>query len=173
MDLHAPQYPKGLSVEFYVNQIKGDVEEIDMLNHYVGMRPLEQAAAIERSLSLFAITAMAILVIAAIFMHNRWVVALTLPALLYPAVFLLDLYMWLRIFGQNLDPTAPLSSSVKPFVQPVFGTVQVANFTVTSSGVIGYWLACLAVLIIIAGLYFHRKAYKPLVDVVAFDIGES
>jgi len=40
MTLHAPQYPKGLSVQTYVNRMVGDVKEIDGLNHYIGMRPL-------------------------------------------------------------------------------------------------------------------------------------
>ena len=40
LTLHAPQYPAGLRVEARLNGISGDVNEIDGLNHYIGMRPL-------------------------------------------------------------------------------------------------------------------------------------
>ena len=41
MTLEAPQYPDGLRVETYINRLEGDVQEIDGLNHYIGMRPLD------------------------------------------------------------------------------------------------------------------------------------
>ena len=34
LTLHAPQYPKGLTVQLYVNRVAGDAKEIDGLNHY-------------------------------------------------------------------------------------------------------------------------------------------
>src|SRR5210317_981713 len=65
MTLLAPQYPGGLHVTAYVNELTGDVAEIDGLNHYIGMRPLNEAAKLERSVSVFAIGALALLVVAA------------------------------------------------------------------------------------------------------------
>ncbi len=44
MQLNAPQYPGGLHVVGYVNRMTGDVHEIDSLNHYIGMRKLDEAA---------------------------------------------------------------------------------------------------------------------------------
>jgi hypothetical protein len=44
----APQYPKGLKVSVYVNRLEGDVREISLLNHYIGMKSLSDAAQIER-----------------------------------------------------------------------------------------------------------------------------
>ena len=43
--LHAPQYPRVLVVNAYINRLVGDVQEIDSLNHYIGMRPLDEAVA--------------------------------------------------------------------------------------------------------------------------------
>ena len=62
MDLDAPQYPNGLSVTAYVNHLEGDVKEINGLNHYIGMRPLEQAAKFERATAVWALVAMALLI---------------------------------------------------------------------------------------------------------------
>ncbi len=49
MTLKAPQYPAGLAIQAHVNRLTGDVSEIDGLNHYIGMRPLAEAAQLERA----------------------------------------------------------------------------------------------------------------------------
>ncbi|MCS7222396.1 MAG: cytochrome C [Anaerolineae bacterium] len=164
MKLLAPQYPRGLQVQVYVNRLAGDVREIDGLNHYIGMRPLSEAAQLERSLSIFVIAVLSLLVIAAIYVHNQWAALLSLPALLFPVIFLGDLYFWLWNFGQNLDPKAPLSSAIKPFVPPVLGEGVVGQFRTIAAVDRGFYLALLASALILLGLYFHRRAYKPLVD---------
>ncbi|MCB0242497.1 MAG: cytochrome C [Anaerolineae bacterium] len=164
LTLHAPQYPKGLTVEAYVNRLTGDVHEIDGLNHYIGMRPLDEAAPFEKSVAVLGVVVVALLVLAAVFVHSRWAALLALPALFFPVIFLVDLQYWLANFGQNLDPAAPLSNSVKPFVPPVLFEGKIAQFRTVASPGIGLWLAIAASVIILIGLYFHRRAYKPLAD---------
>lgn len=164
MKLLAPQYPGGLEVQVYVNRMTGDVQEIDGLNHYIGMRRLGEAAQLERSLSLLAIAVLSLLLVGAIFIHSRWAALLSLPALLFPALFLGDMAFWLRDFGQNLDPRAPLSKAIKPFVPPVLGEGFVGQFRTVAAVDRGFYLAVLASVLILLGLYFHRRAYKPLAD---------
>ncbi len=163
MTLKAPQYPSGLSVAAHVNRLTGDVKEIDGLNHYIGMRPLDEAAQLERAFGVFALAALALLVLAAIFVHSPWALLLALPAILWPVIFLADMYYWMRNFGLNLDPTAPLSSSIKPFVPPILGSGMVGQFETVASFQIGLWLAFLASALILAGLFYQRRAYRPLV----------
>jgi hypothetical protein len=164
LTLNAPQYPKGLTVQAYVDRVEGDVQEIDGLNHYIGMRPLDEAAAFEKSIAVIGIIGVALLILAAIFIHSRWAALLALPALLLPVVFLADLQFWLANFGQNLDPTAALSSSVDPFVPPVLGEGIIAQFSTWAVPDVGLWMATAASLLIAVGLWSHRSAYKPLVD---------
>ncbi len=162
--LHAPQYPGGLEVRAYLNHMEGDVREIDGLNHYIGMRPLGEAAALEKSLSIAGVLVLALLILAAIAIHTRWAALAALPALLFPALFLADLGFWLRHFGTNLDPTAPLSSSIDPFVPPVLGRGWVGQFATDALPDQGLILATIASLVILVGLVLHRRAYKPLAD---------
>jgi copper chaperone NosL len=162
MTLMAPQYPGGLRVQVYVNRMEGDVSEIDGLNHYIGMRPLGEAAQLERSLSIVAITVLSLLILAAIVVHTRWAAVLALPALTYPAVFLADMYYWMHNFGQNLDPRAPLN--IDPFVPPIIGEGFVGQFRTVAAVESGFHLALLASFLILIGLFFHRRAYKPLVE---------
>jgi hypothetical protein len=162
--LHAPQYPNGLVVHAYVNHLAGDVSEIDGLNHYIGMRPLGEAAHFEKSVSIFAIGALALLLLAAIFIHSPWAALLSLPAVLLPVVFLADLYFWLYNFGQNLDPKAALSNAVEPFTPTILGEGLIGQFRTVAYADIGLLLASAASILILVGLYLQRRAYKPLVD---------
>jgi hypothetical protein len=164
MKLLAPQYPGGLEVQVYVNQMTGDVAEIDGLNHYIGMRPLGEAAQLERSLSIYAIAVLSLLIVAAIWVHTKYAALLALPALLFPAVFLADMYFWMRNFGLNLDPSAALSGAIEPFVPPILGEGLVGQFKTIASVDSGFYLALLSSALILVGLYFHRRAYKPLVE---------
>lgn len=164
MELEAPQYPNGLYLTAYVNNLEGDVKEIDGLNHYIGMRPLDQAAAFEKAAAVWMIVAMVLLVEGAAFVHSKWAVLLALPAIGFPIGFLGDLYFWLRTFGQNLDPSAPLSAAVKPFTPTLLGEGGIGQFRTYSEIGVGLWLAFACAGLTIVALFFHRRAYKPLYD---------
>ena len=50
--LRAPQYPNGLVMEIYPHTVAGDLREVNLLNHYIGMKSMkdmEQDVAIGRS----------------------------------------------------------------------------------------------------------------------------
>lgn len=162
MELEAPQYPDGLFLTAFVNNLTEDVKEIDGLNHYIGMRSLTEAAAFERAASIWMIVAMFLLVEGAAFIHSKWAVVLAIPAITFPAAFLADMYYWMRSFGMNLNPEAPLSSSVKPFVPTVIGEGGIGQFKTYAEFGTGYWMAVACSALIIVGFFFHRRAYKPL-----------
>jgi len=167
MTLKAPQYPRGLRVVAYVDHLTGDVRELDGLNHYIGMRPLNEAAQLERRVAIHAIVGLALLCLAAAVIHTKWAALLAAPAFSFPFVFLADLYYWMRDSGMNLDPHAPLSSSIKPFVPPILGEGLIGQFRTVASVEAGWLLALLASALIVVGLWLHRRAYRPLVVAAA------
>lgn len=142
----APQYPKGLNVYIHVVGARGDVREVDGLNHYIGMRPLGEAAPFERKIAVPGLSLVALtLVLAAFVRRPRWLSwLLIVPVIAVLFVFPADLYFWLREFGLNLDPKAPLSAMVKPFVPPIFGPGKIAQFGVESWPTLGYLAVILA-----------------------------
>ncbi|HTL28637.1 MAG TPA: hypothetical protein VL282_05445 [Tepidisphaeraceae bacterium] len=164
MELQAPQYPKGLHLTAYVNRVEGQVREINGLNHYIGMRKLEEAAALEKAVAVWGLIAVVLLVEGASFIHSKWAALLVLPAILFPAFFLLDLHWWMKDFGLNLDPHAPLSSSVKPFVPTILGVGTIGQFKTVAHMGIGLYLGWTSALLSIHALVFHRLAYKPLFE---------
>ena len=164
MELKAPQYPKGLHLTAFVNRVEGHVREINGLNHYIGMRKIDDAAKLEKALSVWGIIAMVLLVEGATFIHSRWAALLVLPAILFPAFFLLDMHWWMKDFGLNLDPRAPLSSSVKPFVPTILGVGTIGQFKTIAQMGWGLYLAWAASGLSLLALVFHRMAYKPLFE---------
>ena len=144
LKITAPQYPRGLRVHVYVNHVEGDVQEIDTLNHYIGMRPLKDAGKLERDLSLAGVTAMLFALLASVFYRRKLSVFLLVPVVVFPFVFMGDLYYWMRDFGLNLNPHAPLSSSVKPFIPPLFGQGKIAQFKAVAWFGAGFYLSLFA-----------------------------
>lgn len=164
LKLHAPQYPDGLTTELYINRVAGDIKEIDGLNHYIGMKPLEEAATLERTLSIFAIVGIILLILCAVYVHSPIALFLSVPAIFFPLFFLADLYFWMRNFGMNLDQRAPLSGSIKPFVPPLLGEGKIGQFKTVASWELGLYMSIAASVLIIIGLFYHRRAYKPLMN---------
>jgi nitrous oxidase accessory protein len=159
MKLAAPQYPRGLNLEVYPDHIAGDVDEIDGLNHYIGMRKIGSAAAFERRLGIPMIVLIAACLVIAALLRSRWAVLLVIPAILFPLFFIGDLYWWLRDSGLGLDPKAPLSSSIKPFVPRVLGAGKIAQFRTEASLGVGCYLSLFAVG---ASLYFVWVRLRPV-----------
>lgn len=163
MELDAPQYPQGLFLTAYVDRLEGDVREIDSLNHYIGMRPLHEAAHYEKAVAVWLIIAMVLLAEGAAFIHTRWAVLLGIPAIFFPIGFLADLQYWLWNFGQNLDPRAALSSSVKPFTPQILGEGGIGQFQTYAELGLGFWFAASCSILTIIAFFFHRRAFRPLV----------
>jgi hypothetical protein len=159
MKLAAPQYPRGLSLAVYPDRIAGDVDEIDGLNHYIGMRKIGSAAVIERRLGIPMIVLVAVCLVIAALWRSRWAVLLVIPAILFPLFFLGDMYWWLRDSGLGLDPKAPLSSSIKPFVPRVLGAGKIAQFRTEASLGLGCYLSLCVVGV---SLFFGWMRLCPL-----------
>ena len=164
MKLFAPQYPKGLAVNVYVNHLEGDMREIDELNHYLGMPTLDEGGQLERSISIVAIIVLGLLLIAGVFVHNRWAALLALPVALFPLLFIADLWLILYRYGHSIDPKSALGGAIPPFTPPLMGLGSIGQFSTFSSFQSGFFLAVAAVGVMLIGLWFHRLAYKPLMD---------
>lgn len=157
--LEAPQYPGGLRMRVFVNNMTGDedprldeVHEIDELNHYIGMKSLYEAAKFERSIAMPAVIMMVVLLVVAAFWRWRWTWLLTIPALTFPLVFLADLAFWMNNYGQNLDPYAPLSSAIHPFTPPILGDGVIGQFKTIAYVDTGWYIILAGSILIVIAL---------------------
>jgi hypothetical protein len=161
--LEAPQYPDGLEMRVFVNRMTGDedprldeVREIDGLNHYIGMQSLYNAAKVEQSIALPGVILMVILLGVAAFLRKRWAWLLTLPVVVFPIIFLADLWAWMSYYGNNLDPYAPLSSAIEPFTPPILGEGVIGQFKTIASVHTGWYFALGAAVLVIVALIVQR-----------------
>jgi hypothetical protein len=155
--LYAPQYPHGLRLEIALTGLQGDVHEIDMLNHYIGMHHLAQAAPLERAYASYAVAGVCLAVLAGILLLGRKLGRLALvPAVLFPFGFVVDSFCWLYAFGHELDHHAPLR--VPPFTPELFGNGQIGQFMTFAAPALGFWLAVLGVGFVAAAVELRQRA---------------
>jgi hypothetical protein len=136
IEMYATQFPDGLEMAIYPQRIAGgnggqDLSEINTLNHYIGMRPIQAADFAEMRWIPFALGVF-ILLAARTAVFGRVGNALDLLVLFsYFSVFSLGAFYYrLYTYGHNLSPEAPIK--VEPFTPPLIGHHRLANFDVYS-----------------------------------------
>ena len=164
IELVAPQYPEGLGLRIWVNQITGlkpnDLNSINGLNHYIGMRAIEPAAIPELRFmpQLLAAAVAAGLVVALAgrrWLLYAWAGLFTLGA----AVGLGDFWKWGYEYGHQLDPHAAIKVPGMSYQPPLLGSKQLLNFHATSWPDVGGWIAILALVFVLgAAMLEWRRA---------------
>jgi hypothetical protein len=161
IQLVAPQYPEGLTLEMYSYKIvagnKGnDLQEINTLNHYIGMKPIAEADFIEMQWIPFAIGVFVLLGLRAVVIGRIATVVDLIVLFGYFSAFSLGSFAYrLYSYGHHLDPKAPMT--IDPFMPVLIGRQQIANFEQTSLPLWGS--ACLALFLpaLLAAIWFSRK----------------
>lgn len=141
ISMKAPQYPSGLYMDIYAHRVTGgndghDIEEINTLNHYIGMAKITREELRDLDWMPFGMVAMALLAWRAALLGNvRTLIDLSMIAA-YISLVAFGRFVWmLWDFGHNLDPKAPVK--VEPFMPVVFGSRQIANFLTHSMPQLG------------------------------------
>jgi len=141
ISMKAPQYPNGLSMDIYSYQVIGgndghDIQEINTLNHYIGMHTITREELRDLDWIPFGLVAMAMLALRAALLGNiRTMIDLSMIAFYISAVAFGRFVWMLYEFGHHLDPKAPVK--VAPFMPVVIGEKQIANFTTWSMPQLG------------------------------------
>lgn len=153
--LSAPQYPHGLVMSVYLDHVAGDTTEINILNHYIGMAKLEDAAELERALAVYGVLGIGLITLVGVFLPGRrYSKYFTLPALVFPLLFLAMMYLWMYKFGHELSPDAPVT--VAPFTPTLLGRGEIGNFQTLGMPGLGFYLIFFAA-VAVAGAFLLRK----------------
>ena len=167
IDLRAPQYPEGLGLRIWINQItglkEGDLNLINNLNHYIGMKTIHPESIPELKIIPVVIIVFVLLGLAVGVLNKKWLKASWLILLLIVlSVGLYDFYLWGYEYGHNLDPTAPIKVPGMTYQPPLIGTKQLLNMNAKSMPAMGTYLIILSVLLVIASIYIDHKKKKNL-----------
>ncbi len=166
MTLYSNQFPDGLNLYIYTQKLEGghpagrdDLREINTLNHYIGMRPLLESDFSEFAWLPLAIGVFFILALRTVVIGKMANLVDTAVLFLYFGLFSLwSFYSRLYQYGHNLDPAAAVK--VPPFMPPLIGGKQLANFTVYSYPAAASFLMILFLLLLGAAILASRRQWK-------------
>lgn len=158
----APQYPEGLEMKIWIDNITGDVKIISALNHYIGMRHIEVSMFPEFGYMIYIVAFVIAFGLLVSLINRRYMlVAYALLLVACGIAALVDFYLWGYDYGHNLDPTAAIVVPGMAYQPPVIGTKQLLNFTAFSGPDVGGWIflvsGVLAMLVLIYEIYSSRK----------------
>ena len=139
--LVAPQYPNGLTMDIWTYKVAGGdngqhIQEINTLNHYIGMSPIDRKALSDLDWIPFALAVLGFLALRVAAIGNvRSLVDLAVLASFFVLVSGGRFVYLLYSFGHDLAPDAPVT--IAPFMPVIVGTKQIANFTTSSYPLLG------------------------------------
>jgi copper chaperone NosL len=150
--LQAPQYPEGLGLEIWINQIRGespnDLNTINGLNHYIGMKLITPESIPELKIMPWVVGIIILLglVTAASgkrFLLYAWVILFFAAAV----AGLVDFYKWEYDYGHDLNPHAAIKIPGMTYQPPLIGAKQLLNMRTISFPYIGGVIAMMSLLI--------------------------
>ncbi|MCL6523393.1 MAG: hypothetical protein K6T34_01920 [Thermoflavifilum sp.] len=163
--LYAPQYPQGIRMYIWINKITGDdpytLQNINILNHYVGMKDIDPHAVPELSYFPFVLAGIIFLGLIAWIIKNRWFYLTW--AILYAilgAIAIYDFYQWEYDYGHHLSPTAPIKVPGMAYQPPLIGMKHLLNFTAISLPHWATFFLALSILLGVIAYYCCRSSYN-------------
>jgi hypothetical protein len=167
MTMFAPQYPEGLRLHIYSYKLDGgnqgqDIKEINVLNHYIGMRDLVAEDFTEFKWMPFVIGVFGLLMLrAAVLGKMSHLVDMAVLFAYFGAFSLWSFAYKMYSYGHSLDPKAAVR--VEGFTPPLFGYKKIANFEVYSYPDAGSYALVAATLLLLGALFVAwRQGRRPV-----------
>lgn len=169
--LWAPQYPEGLVMKIWHNTLSGNIDIINGLNHYIGMKHIGVEMFPEFKYIGFLLGILiAIGVAAAVSGNGRVLFFFTLLSYLYGIAALWDFWRWGYQYGHDLDPNAAIKVPGMAYQPPLIGYKNLLNFTSYSGPDIGAWIiivVCAMATVLWWWEFFKNRRVKRRVSAAA------
>ncbi len=141
IELSAPQYPEGLVLQIYANKLAGNVDIINGLNHYIGMKTLHTADFIEFTVLPYIVGFLAAVILLAGLINRRKIfVAVTILFIAISILAMADFWRWEYNYGHSLNPEAAIIVPGMAYQPPLLGYKQLLNFGAFSIPDTGGWI---------------------------------
>lgn len=163
ISMEAPQYPEGIGMNITVNNIEGkeknDLQNINGLNHYIGMKAINPESIPELKIMPFIFGFLIISGLGiAIWGNRKWVLIWLGIFVLFAISGLVDFYIWAYDYGHNLNPNAPIKVPGMTYQPPLIGSKQLLNINATSLPHIGFYISLLSMGI--ASMVWWKEGHK-------------
>ena len=166
--LIAPQYPEGLEMNIWLTKITGQVDIINGLNHYIGMKKISADMFPEFGYMKYILAGFIVYgLVVALTGSRKLLLSLLALTVLMAGAALYDFYKWGYDYGHNLDPQAAIKVPGLSYQPPVVGHKTLLNFDAYSYPDIGGWIVIGAGAIFFAVFflewYRNRKTAKQTI----------
>ena len=158
MTLISTFYYDGLHLNVYASKVTGDLSELNILNHYIGMMNIDNSLPELQWIPwVFRIIVLLCLIIA--IWPSRLIVTGGIILIFVGLVITAgDFYYRLYEYGHNFDPSAAIKVPV--FTPKIIGDYTLANFSVTTGFGVGGYLTILGAILLIAAFVYNLKSQK-------------
>lgn len=166
IELDAPQYPEGLTLLIYANKLGGNVDIVNGLNHYIGMKTLHASDFMEFTLLPYFISFFALLaLLVAFFARPKLLYTFFILFMLFAIISMVDFWRWEYNYGHELNPDAAIIVPGMSYQPPLIGFKQLLNFGAFSIPDIGGWIFVAVGLIgLFAVVVTNKNKYSPSVN---------
>ena len=165
IDLEAPQYPEGLTLLIYPNKLAGNVDIINGLNHYIGMKTMHTQDFIEFTLLPYIIGFFAAaFILVAVIAKRKWMNALFILFVTFGIIAMYDFWKWEYNYGHNLNPDAAIIVPGMAYQPPLIGFKQLLNFGAYSLPDIGGWIFISVGVLLFFGVVAEWRISKKKID---------
>jgi copper chaperone NosL len=141
IDLVAPQYPEGLMMQIFADKVGGQVDIINGLNHYIGMKEIHNDDFIEFKILPYLIGLFSFLfILVGIFNRKKFFNFVFSLFVLFGILAMYDFWKWEYDYGHNLNPNAAIIVPGMSYQPPLIGFKQLLNFGAYSFPDVGGWI---------------------------------
>ena len=163
IELNAPQYPEGLGLKIYPNKLGGDVDIINGLNHYIGMKTLHAEDFMEFTVLPYIIGAFALFALVAAAIGKKKIVYTVFTMfVLFGIISMIDFWRWEYNYGHDLDPHAAIIVPGMAYQPPLIGYKKLLNFGAYSIPDIGGWLFVASGAFMLLATILEAKFFKTV-----------
>ncbi len=163
ISLWAPQYPEGLNMKIWIDHLSGSVDQINGVNHYIGMRHIGDEMFPEFGYLIYVIGAMIAIGIIAFMIGKRWSLYGFFSLItLFGLAVLADMFRWGYEYGHNLDQTAAIKVEGMSYQPPLIGYKELLNFLAYSGPDTGSWILLIGTALLIIAIIRDRREKKVL-----------
>lgn len=165
IELDAPQYPEGLKLQIFPHRLGGDVEIINGLNHYIGMKTLHtedfrEFKILPYIIGIFAVSSIVVSLIGV----RKWLNYFLILFVVFGFVAMIDFWWWEYDYGHDLDPHAAIQVPGMAYQPPLIGFKQLLNFGAYSIPDKGGWLFLIAGFLSLFFVLFEWRASKVKIN---------
>ena len=161
IDLDAPQYPEGLKLLIYPDKLAGNVDIINGLNHYIGMKTLHTDDFVEFKVLPYIIGFFALLFVAVAIVGRKKFLYIAFGLfVVFGIIAMYDFWRWEYDYGHNLDPNAAIIVPGMAYQPPLIGFKQLLNFGAYSMPALGGWLFISSGLLMLTSIILELRKKK-------------